>query len=194
MTTPLSYATSRLVTPVDDNDHIRGKAGASVTLVEYGDYQCPYCGMAYPAVEEVLRQRAGTVRLAYRHFPLTNVHPYAEMAAEVAEAAGARSRFWEMHDWLFTNQQLIEPGSLLRAGADLGLDVEAIRREVVEHRYADKIRRDFVGGVRSGVNGTPGFFINDLRHDGGYSTGELLAAVDEAAAAWPTGRPHPEQP
>jgi protein-disulfide isomerase len=192
MNTPLSYTTGRLVTPVEDTDHIRGKAEASVTLTEYGDYQCPYCGMAYPAVQEVLRQRPSTVRLAYRHFPLTNVHPHAEMAAEVAEAAGARRRFWDMHDWLFSNQQLIEPGSVLRTAGDFGLDVASVRREVDEHVYLDRIRRDFVGGVRSGVNGTPSFFINDVRHEGGYSFDELLAAVDEAAAAWPTGKPHPE--
>ena len=193
MSTPLSYTASRLATPVDANDHIRGRAEASVTMVEYGDYQCPYCGMAYPAVEELLRLRPGTVRLAYRHFPLTNVHPNAELAAEVAEAAGARRRYWEMHDWLFTHQQLIEPGSLLRAAQGLGLDAESVRREVAEHKYMDRIRRDFVGGVRSGVNGTPTFFINDIRHDGGYTTDELLTAVDEAAVAWPTGNPDPRE-
>jgi len=192
MSTPLSYATARLAIPVDATDHIRGKAEAPVTLVEYGDYQCPYCGMAYPAVEEVLRLRPDTVRLAYRHFPLTNVHPYSELAAEVAEAAGARRRFWDMHDWLFTHQQLIEPVTLVRAAGGMGLDVGTVQRELDEQRYMNEIRRDFVGGVRSGVNGTPGFFINDVRHDGGYSTDELLAAVDEAAAAWPTGNPHPE--
>lgn len=189
MSTPLSYTSGRLATPVGNNDHIRGRAEASVTLVEYGDYQCPYCGRAYPEVEEVLRQRPTTVRLAYRHFPLTNVHPMAEMAAEVAEAAGVRRRYWEMHDWLFSHQRQLEPESMLLAAKGLGLDADEVRQEVAEQRYMDRIRRDFVGGVRSGVNGTPTFFINDVRHDGGYSAPELLAAVDEAAAAWPTGKP-----
>src|ERR1700738_177738 len=100
MSTPLSYQTGRLSVPVGENDHIRGPLDASVTLVEYGDFECPYCGMAYPAVEEVLQKRPNTVRLAYRHFPITNVHPHAELAAETAEAAGVRGRFWDMHDWL----------------------------------------------------------------------------------------------
>jgi protein-disulfide isomerase len=193
MSTPLGYATGRLAVPVDDTDHVRGATDASVTVVEYGDYQCPFCGMAHPAVQELLRLRPSTVRLVYRHFPLTNVHPYAEVAAEFAEAAGARQQFWPMHDWLFENQELIEPQSLLRAAEGLGLNVESVEREVTEDRYLDRIRRDFVGGVRSGVNGTPTFFVNDVRHDLGYSLPELLAAVDEAAAAWPTGSPHSQR-
>jgi protein-disulfide isomerase len=194
MTTPLGYATGRLAVPVDDSDHVRGAADASVTVVEYGDYQCPFCGRAHPAVRELLRLRPSTVRLVYRHFPLTNVHPYAEVAAEFAEAAGARQQFWPMHDWLFENQELIEPRSLLRAAEAFGLDVESVEREVTDDRYLDRIRRDFVGGVRSGVNGTPTFFVNGVRHDLGYSVPELLAAVDEAAAAWPTDRPRSQQP
>jgi protein-disulfide isomerase len=191
MSTPLGYATARLAVPVDDDDHLRGVADASVTLVEYGDYQCPYCGMAHSAVQELLRLRPSTVRLVYRHFPLTNVHPFAELAAEVAEAAAARQRLWDMHDWLFDHQQLIEPASMLLGVQGLGLDVESVERELTEHTYLDRIRRDFVGGIRSGVNGTPTFFVNEVRHDGGYSVPELLAAVDEAAAAWPTGNQHP---
>jgi protein-disulfide isomerase len=190
MSTPLSYQTGRLSVPVGENDHIRGPLDASVTLVEYGDFECPYCGMAYPAVEEVLQKRPNTVRLAYRHFPITNVHPQAELAAETAEAAGVRGRFWDMHDWLFENQQLIAGDTLLLGAEKLGLDGEAIGQELAEHRYADKVRRDFVGGVHSGVNGTPTFFVNDVRHDGGYGAADLIAAVDEAAAAWPTGHPH----
>jgi len=113
--------------------------------------------------------------------------------AEFAEAAGARQQFWPMHDWLFENQELIEPRSLLRAAEGFGLDVESVQREVTEDRYLDRIRRDFVGGVRSGVNGTPTFFVNDVRHDGGYSLPELLAAVDEAAAVWPTHGPRSQR-
>jgi len=192
MNTPLSYPTGRLAVPVDDTDHIRGPAEASVTLVEYGDYQCPYCGEAFPQVQEVMRLRPGIVRLAYRHFPLTNVHPYAEMAAEVAEAAATRRRFWDMHDWLFTHQRSLDVESLLVGAKSLDLDTGAIGEELTEQRYMAWIRRDFVGGIHSGVNGTPTFFINDLRHDGGYSAPELLAAVDEAAAAWPTGPSDPE--
>src|SRR5205814_1459710 len=107
----------RLAVPVNDNDHLRGPADAPVSLVEYGDYQCPYCGMAYPIVEDLLRQRPDTVRYAYRHFPLTNVHPYAEPAAEAAEAAGARAMFWPAHHWLFQHQDRLDPLYLL-AGVD----------------------------------------------------------------------------
>jgi len=189
MTTPLSDGGGRLAVPVDDHDHIRGPLDASVTVVEYGDYQCPYCGRAYPVVEEVLRKRPRTVRLVYRHFPLTNVHPFAESAAEVAEAAAALDRFWPMHAWLFENQRLIEPDSLLHGAQRVGLDPGVVLKELNERQYSDRIRADFVGGIHSGVNGTPTFFINDLRHDGGYSEADLLAAVDEAAAAWPTERP-----
>lgn len=192
MSTPLTYATGRLAVPVDDaTDHIRGAADASVTLVEYGDYQCPYCAMAHAELRQLLRLRPSTVRLTFRHFPLTNTHHNAERAAEFAEAVGARRRFWDMHDWLYDNQQLIEPGSMLRTATGLGLDQQATERDVAEHRYLDRIRRDFVGGVHSGVNATPAFFVNDIRHEGGYSVRELLAVVDEAAAAWPTGNPHP---
>jgi protein-disulfide isomerase len=189
MTTPLEYLTGRLTAPVSESDHIRGDTEAPVTLVEYGDYQCPYCGQAYPIVEELLRLRPETVRLVFRHFPLTNVHPYAETAAETAEAAGARQRFWPMHDWLFSHQDQIEPASLVRAAAALGMDADAVVRELGDHVYLDRIRTHFVGGVRSGVNGTPTFFVNGLRHEGGYSLAELLADVDEVATAWPTGAP-----
>src|SRR4051812_34785038 len=99
MTTPFRVTTGRLAAPVTDDDHIRGPATAPVTLVEYGDYQCPYCGMAHPITQELLRERPNLVRFVFRHFPLTNVHPFAEVAAETAEAAGAHQRFWQMHDW-----------------------------------------------------------------------------------------------
>lgn len=190
MNTPLSYQTGRLAVAVTDQDHIRGPIDASVTLVEYGDFQCPYCGMAHPAVEELLQRRPTTVRLVFRHFPIANVHPYAQMAAEVSESAGERDRFWEIHDWLFENQQLIDPEALPMAAGKLGLPVDAVVKELAEHRHADRVRRDFVGGVHSGVNGTPTFFVNDVRHDGGFTVAELIEAVDEAAAAWPTGHAH----
>jgi len=182
MTTPLSTAGGMLVVPINDTDHVAGPRDAPVTLVEYGDYQCPYCGAAHPIVRELLRQRHDVLRFAYRHFPLTNVHPYAEMAAEVAEAAGARGQFWPVHDWLFEHQDRLDPRYLLAGLAGLGLDAEAIADEVSRHRYLSKVRSDFVGGVHSGVNGTPTFFVNGFRLDGGYSIPELTFAVDEAAA------------
>ncbi|GIJ50582.1 hypothetical protein Val02_74680 [Virgisporangium aliadipatigenens] len=154
-----------------------------MTLVEYGDYQCPYCARAHTTVQELLHQRTNLIRFAYRHFPLTNVHPYAEAAAETAEAAGVRGRFWPVHDWLFANQDRLNPVTLIAALADLGLDVQAIAGEIRNHHFLDKVQSDFVSGIRSGVNGTPTFFINAMRYDGGHSLSELVTAVDAAARA-----------
>lgn len=180
MTTPLA-AEARLTQPLAGDDHVRGLPTAPVTLVEYGDFQCPYCRAAYPVVEELLELRPDAVRFAYRHFPIVNVHPYAELAAEVAEAAGARDAFWPMHSWLFENQEEINPAGLGAGVQRLGIPFEDVDREVAEHLWADRVRRDFVSGVRSGVNGTPTFFVNGVRHDLANDLESLLAAVDTAA-------------
>jgi protein-disulfide isomerase len=183
LTSPLTTTSGRLAVPVDDRDQVLGPEDAPVTVVEYGDYQCPYCARAHSIVQELLRRRTNLMRFAYRHFPLINVHPYAEPAAEAAEAAGARGRFWPVHDWLFANQERLSPVSLIAAMADMGLDGEAIAGELRDHYFLEKVRSDFVSGVRSGVNGTPAFFINGLRYQGGHSLPELLTAVDAAVAA-----------
>jgi protein-disulfide isomerase len=183
MTTPFTVPPARLVLPVTDDDHIIGPETAPVTLVEYGDYQCPYCGFAYPAVKELLRLRGDVVRFAFRHFPLMEVHPFAELAAETAEAAGVRGRFWQMHDWLFEHQELIDPVHLAQGIADVGLPADEVVDEVNKHVHLDRIQRDFASGVRSGVGGTPTFFVNNFRHEGGYSVPELVDAVDQAAEA-----------
>jgi protein-disulfide isomerase len=180
-TTPFSLSGVTLTQPLTPQDHVLGDADAPVTLVEYGDFQCPYCGAAHPIVQEVLRQRPGVVRFVFRHFPLTNVHPYAELAAEYAEAAGVRGQFWPMHDLLFEHQDLIDPVGLSALTRKLGLSAEEVGQEVAEHMWGDRVRRDFVGGVRSGVNGTPTFYINGLRHDLSYELPVLLDAVDLAA-------------
>jgi protein-disulfide isomerase len=178
-TTPFQIETGRLVEPVNQDDHTRGSDGAPVTLVEYGDYQCPFCGRAYGSVEALLAERPDTVRFVFRHFPLTDLHPHAELAAELAEAAGARGQFWRVHDWLFTHQDEIDPPHL-REVAGLIEPTGAVARDLDQREYADRIHRDFISGVRSGVNGTPTFYVNGLRHDGGYSLPELLRAVDTA--------------
>ncbi|WFE41682.1 DsbA family protein [Micromonospora sp. WMMD998] len=183
MSTPLQVTTARLRVPVTERDHVRGPSDAPVTIVEYGDFQCRYCGAAYPNLAEVLRQRADTVRLAYRHFPITNVHPHAENAAETAEAAGARGRFWEMHDWLYEHQDQLDPVHLSLGVEQVGLPLDEVNAEVARQAHADRVRQDFVGGIRSGVTGTPSLFVNDVRHDGGYELAELLAVVDSAAGA-----------
>ena len=181
MTTPFHIETGRLTVPVGAGDHVRGDQSAPVTLVEYGDYQCPYCGAAFPIVEELLRERAGVMRLVFRNFPLSDIHPYAEPAAEFAESAPA-DRFWDAHDWLFTHQKKLDPTRLAATAAELdpsGAMVQAMATRV----HADRIRQDFLGGVRSGVNGTPTFFVNGVRHDGGYQLPDLIAAVDVAASS-----------
>jgi protein-disulfide isomerase len=182
MTTPLQTAGGRLAVAINEQDHTRGRQDAPVTLVEYGDYQCPYCAMAHPIVQELLRRRRDSVLFVFRHFPLTNVHPYAEMVAEAAEAAGTRGRFWDAHDWMYEHQRQLDPAFLIAGLDSLGLDGQAIAEEIRTHRYLGKVRFDFISGVRSGVNGTPTFFINGERHDGGYSLAELESAIDRAEA------------
>ena len=172
-----------LTMPVaEDRDRIRGPADAAVTLVEYGDYECPYCGAAYFVLKELEKQAEDDLRLVFRNFPLTSVHLHAEIAAEAAEAAGAQGKFWEMHDLLYENQRRLRDRDL-RAYADkLGLDVGRFDEELAGHVHAERVREDFMSGVRSGVNGTPTFYINGARHDDSYELESLLAAVERAAA------------
>jgi protein-disulfide isomerase len=170
----------RLVLPVGERDHIRGSASAPVTLVEYGDYQCPYCGMANPIVDEIRRELGDGLRFVFRNFPLTEVHPHAEHAAEIAEAAGAHHKFWEMHDILYAHQDALDDHHLAEYAASLGLPASEVSRALGQHAYSDRVREDFMSGVRSGVNGTPTFFINGVRHDGSFERDILLAAIAEA--------------
>ena len=176
-------AAARLSMPVGERDHILGPPGAPVTLVEYGDYECPHCGAAHPVVKRLQRELGSRLRVVYRHFPLTTVHPHAEPAAEAAEAAGAQGRFWEMHDVLFEHQQALEYEGLIGYAAALGLDQARVVNELALHVHAPRVREDFMSGVRSGVNGTPTFFINGVRHDGTYDFASLAAAVGDAIAA-----------
>jgi len=170
--------TSMLTIPVNDRDHIQGKPHAVITLVEYGDYECPHCGHAFPIVEELRRQWGDRMRFVFRHFPLTQVHPHAEMAAEAAEAAGFRNHYWQMHRLLMTHQDALEPADLVRYAGQLGLDTQWFDHALTAHTFQKKVREDFMSGVRSGVNGTPTFFINDARHDGPFSLEALSEAFD----------------
>jgi protein-disulfide isomerase len=172
-----------LTTPVtDDRDHIQGPADAAVTLVEYGDYECPYCGAAYPIIKEVQARIGATLRFVFRNFPITTSHPHAEQAAEAAEAAAVQGRFWQMHDVLYENQKRLGAADLRGYAEQLGLDVEPFDEELAEHVHAERVREDFMSGVRSGVNGTPTFYINGARHDDSYDIETLLAALWRAAA------------
>jgi protein-disulfide isomerase len=156
----------RLFLPVGPRDHIQGLANATVTLLEYGDFECPYCGAAYLIIKKTQEIMRGRLRFVFRHFPLTQIHPHAQPAAEAAEAAGAQGRFWEMHDLLYENQPKLDAGHLVRYSEELGLDTVRFVRELEEGAYRERVREDFMSGVRSGVNGTPGFFINGVRYDG----------------------------
>jgi protein-disulfide isomerase len=174
-----------LFPPVGDRDHVIGPANAPVTLVEYGDYECPYCGAAHPVVEEIRRQLGNELRFAFRHFPLTRVHPHAEHAAEAAEAAGAQGRpkFWQMHNTLFEHQNALDDAYLEIYAASIGLDLGRFTREMLAGVYAPRVREDFLSGVRSGVNGTPTFFINGRRHEGGYDLQSMLFAISDQLSA-----------
>jgi protein-disulfide isomerase len=171
----------RLTPPVSARDHILGPDDAPVTLVEHGDYQCPYCGMAYPIVKAVQEAMGSDLRFVFRNFPITTIHPYAEGAAEAAEAAGAQGQFWEMHDRLYEHQDALAPSDLVEAARLLELDVDRFVSDLAQHRFAPRVREDFMSGVRSGVNGTPTFFINGARHDGEWDYESLLAALRQAA-------------
>jgi protein-disulfide isomerase len=172
-----------LTMPVsDDRDHIQGPAEAAVTLIEYGDYECPYCGAAYPIVKEVQARMAERMRFVFRNFPISTAHPHAEQAAEAAEAAATQGSFWEMHDLLYENQQRLRDEDLRSYAEKLGLDVGRFVSDLAEHVHADRVHEDFMSGVRSGVNGTPTFYINGARHDDSYDAETLLAALERAAA------------
>jgi protein-disulfide isomerase len=174
--------TPRLVPPVHEGDHILGHAPAPVTLVEYGDYECPFCAAAQANVREVLRSGGDSICFAFRHFPLSEVHPHARLAAEAAEAAAAQGRFWQMHELLFANQQALMAADLLTYAAAIGLDIDQFAADLEEHRYASVVREHFLSGLRSGVNGTPTFFVNGLRHNGAYDLESLRKAVALASA------------
>ncbi len=169
-----------LVLPVGDRDHAQGPPNAPVSLVEYGDYECPYCGRAYPIVKAIQKALGPRLRFVFRNFPLSEAHPNATNAAETAEAAGVQGKFWEMHDTLFEHQDALRPRDLVACAARLGLDSERLARELETHTHAARVREDFTSGVRSGVNGTPTFFINGARFDGSWDKQSLLAALEEA--------------
>jgi protein-disulfide isomerase len=172
---------AQLTVPVDaEVDHIQGPGNAAVTLVEYGDYECPYCGAAYPIVKEVQARMGEELRFVFRNFPISTSHPHAEQAAEAAESAASQGKFWEMHDTLYENQRRLGDDDLRAYAERLGLDRDTFERDLAEHVYATRVHEDFIGGVRSGVNGTPTFYINGTRHDDSYDVETLLAALRQA--------------
>jgi protein-disulfide isomerase len=169
--------TKSLTLPDAERDHVSGSANGSIKLLEYGDYECPFCADAQPIVKEIQRRLGDDLLFAFRHFPLANIHPHSEHAAEAAEAAGAQENFWGMHDLLFENQNALEDGDLAAYAGELGLDETRLIREVTSTAYARRIREDFRDGVRAGVNGTPTLFINGERFDGVRDLKHLLNAL-----------------
>lgn len=169
-----------LAKPIDDSDHVLGPADAPVTLVEYGDFQCPYCRAAHFYLKNVLAMMGDDMRFVFRHMPLTQVHPMAQPAAE---AAGAQGKFWPMHDVIYENQDLLSPALLTRLGQRLGLDMQRFTDDVASHRCLPKVKEDFMSAVRSGAAGTPSFFINGEPYEGGFDDESLIDALRFAAQA-----------
>jgi len=172
---------SKLSIPVRRQDHLRGLHNASVTLVEYGDFECPYCGRAYGILRDIEAEMGSQLCVVFRHFPLASIHPHAEAAALAAEAAGAQGRFWEMHDALYENQNALDDDDLLRYADALDLERTQFEGALRAGTPLPRIKEDFMSGVRSGVNGTPTFFINGERHEGSYEYPVLIRALREAA-------------
>ena len=154
--------------PVNSKDHIQGKNSAPIELVEYGDYQCPYCGRAYPIIKNLQQSLGADLKFVFRNFPLSEAHPDAFNAAVAAEAAGLQHKFWEMHDIIFENQQALDFESLFLYAKTIGLDLERFKNDIQKNTLTDKVENDFESGIRSGVNGTPSFFINGKKYNGDW--------------------------
>ena len=169
--------THRLAEPVTGDDHAQGEAEAAVRLVQYGDYECPYTRLSRHAVHQLQREFPDSLRFVFRHFPLEEIHPHARAAALAAESAGAQTDFWTMHEYLFEHQQQLEDADLQRYALELGLDVDRFERERKSLEIGRRIDRDLDSGERSGVEGTPTFYVNGIRHEGGYDLESLRPAI-----------------
>jgi protein-disulfide isomerase len=169
-----------LAVPVSERDHSQGSPDAPITLVEYGDYECPHCGAVHPILKQILGEMGNGLRFVFRHYPLSAMHHHAMRAAEAAESAAAQGQFWPMHDVLFEHQQNLEDDAFVGYAQSLGLDLPRFKAEFSGHLHLPRVQEDFRGGVRSGVKGTPSFFINGIRYKGAYDFEPLLAALRAA--------------
>ncbi len=172
-----------LVVPVNERDHSQGPATAAVTLVQYGDYECPYTRQSTTVVRAIQQQLGDKLRFVFRNFPLTEIHPHALHSAETAEAAAAQGKFWEMHDYIFHHQHTLEDSDLEQFAIAVGLDMQQFARDMAERPYISRIEEDLQSGIRSGVRGTPTFFINGVLYPGSWGQEALLAALEEAGAS-----------
>lgn len=168
---------SRRYLTVHPDDHLRGPEDAPYTLIEYGDYQCPGCGRLFVVIRDLQAELGNMLRIAYRHYPFSGIHPRAQMAAEAAEAAEAQARFWEMHDLLFENQNALAPKDLHRHAEQIGLDIKRFRDELKARRYHELVNEHFRRGVEDGVYGTPGLFINGIRYAGDLDLDALRTRI-----------------
>jgi NhaA family Na+:H+ antiporter len=174
-----SNTTPKLTPPVGERDHTQGPRDAPVTFVEYGDYECPYCRQAHSIIREIQERLGDQFCYVFRYFPINTTHPHAQRAAEAAEAAAAQGKFWEMHDYLFERQDALDDSHLIQYATELGLDTDRFERELTEGVHTERVRQDFLNGVRSGVNGTPTFYINGMRYDGPWDVESLLAEIEK---------------
>lgn len=157
---------AKLKPPVTNKDHLQGNPEASVELVEYGDYQCPFCGEAYSIIKSIQEKMGNKLKFVFRNFPLSEIHQRAASAAVAAEAAGFQGKFWEMHDMLYENQRNLLDEDLIRYAEQLNLDMKKFQEDFRNREYKEKVESDFESGVRSGVNATPSFFINGAKYEG----------------------------
>ena len=172
-------SSKKLILPVNiGTDHIRGSINAPITIVEYGDYECPYTAMAYPVVKEIMRRFDEKVYFVFRNFPLREIHPHAQHAAEAAEAASAQDKFWQMHDYLFEHQKALDDHHLLEYAQKVGLDIERFKKEFSGHIYAPIINESLKSGIDSGVQGTPTFFINGERYEESWDSDTLTSYLE----------------
>jgi protein-disulfide isomerase len=167
-----------LTPPLSAEDHVDGPEGAPLVLVMFGDFQCPYCAAAHPIVRRVRDQLAGRLLFAFRHFPLRDVHPDAQAAAETSEAAAAQGAFWPMHDLLYESRGRLAQPDLVSYAIELGLDSERVAAELEASTHSPRVQRDFDSGIASGIASTPGFFVNGRHHAGAFDVGSLLAALE----------------
>jgi protein-disulfide isomerase len=169
---------ANLLLPIQLGDHVQGSSAARLTLVEYGDYQCPACGLLFATIEQLHGQLNEEVRFVFRHYPLSGIHPHAQQAAEAAEAAGAQDKFWDMHDLLFQNQTALAEKDLLRYAEQLVLNVDRFHKDLKDRTFEDRVREDFRRGVANGVYGTPGLFVNGIRYNGPLDAASVLAELE----------------
>ena len=169
----------QLTPSVSNVDHIFGNSTAAIELVEYGDYECPHCGRAYPIVKEIKRQLGKDLKFVFRNFPLSKIHPNAFNAAVATEAADLQGKFWEMHDIIFENQRALDIESILSYASGAGMDMDRFRKDIGQESLAEKVEHDFESGLRSGVNATPTFFINGKKYEGDWSGDKLIEYLKE---------------